>query len=975
MRILLLVVTLLVLALADVPGHTFLEYGVPTIGEFTKDKALAHYYIDVADNEKLSIAIEADMPVEILLAQDPFPQMHNASWGGANYFELGPGNPNYFPGRFYITLRPIAEMEMEFTVSGYSDTPMMEEIPTTGIIRENGYAFFSYPVCMKGKLTVEVFSEGTTQGMYLSQQWAHPTSAEGRHSYKTTSGRIQIDVRSPGRMYVGVKGKTGDEVILIGNMDNEIETIPEYGIISGSIIRGCARHYKFDSIDETSAIPLTIIAEEDYVNSEVFLYLSHGEHNIFPDRYDYDDVTFLEVGAATHFDAFEFIDGTAYFGIEAHDASPWIGSKYAFMVSQHHDFIYEGYETRVSIPSTTEGALFVISRTAEYPVRYIAAEVAFSDVRERDNHDYLIMGSHDDPKVEGEGSCAGTWGYMECQDTFDLGEQIRYFIRVIYKDHDAQGVPPTEAKLLASFVYEAALYEKYDGHIEKDEWITFAVDIPADESGFDVYVQANTNGDGFIELYGGWDRIPTSHKSFHKWRGVPSGYQREIRIPKEEMDFGREATIYFSIRGTTKATYNFVAFTGRHLPLPNAMKYNDYIAPMSVVHYFYIPDSDWHHDGAILIFSLQVEEDAPITMYISSHFENPDEENHDWVVTPTSGALIVNADDPSYRHDMGTYFITILNSGDGEIEDVIYFDVMAVDVDPLIDDRSYIDFVSAANINSYLFRSDAHDADHYLEVEPLKPIGTTSGSGSLNVFVSSIDMPNKNKHEYALTDMKYKDGTKYIAMLHYDGVRGHEGAPAGTFLVNVQGHDMFNMYQLTHYTSIHLSFDNRIGFSVMNNEHRYFNVRVSDDLYSHVKSNGYVDVTLSPSGRFDSKCVDGLSIYGSDKNIHPSPRSSYLWGGKGKQSIRVMGSDENFHVGRIYVNVVGETSGCAFDIIATRSFGHYTTGTIFGWIFTILLISGVVGGGAYAFVFYRKNPQRIPQWVPARFRSTQYDAL
>ncbi|KAL0229613.1 hypothetical protein GEMRC1_013146 [Eukaryota sp. GEM-RC1] len=784
LKIILVSLTVLAVTLADVIGHTFLEYGVPTMGEFPKDKTQSHYYIDVAAKEKLSLSIEAHNPVQILVAQSPFPQRHNASWEVIDYFELGPENPNYFPGRYYITLLYPHILSMKYTVTGYSDTPMLEEIPTTGIIHENGYAFFSYPVCTKGKLTVEVFSEGTTQGMYLSQQWAHPTSAEGRHSYKTTSGRIQIDVKSPGRMYIGVKGKIGDDVSLIGTMDNEIETISEGVVVSGSILRGCTRRYMFDSVYTGSGLHLTIMGEQYSLISEVFIYLSHGDHNIFPDRYDYDDVSLLEVGAAAHFSTFEFIDGTAYLGIEAPDASPWIGSKYSFQFSQHHEFIYVGYETRVTIPSTTEGALFVISRAAEFPVRYIAAEVAFGDVRERDNHDYLIMGSHDDPNVEGEGSCTGTWGYMECYDSFFPLDQIRYFIRVVYKDLDASEAPSTDAKILTSFVYTATLYSKYEGNIEKDEFVSFVVDIPSDESGFDVYVRATTNGDGFIELYGGWDRIPTGHKSFHKWRGVPSGYQREIRIPSDEIDFGKDATIYFSIRGTTKATFSLVTFTGRHIPLPNDVRYYSYIAPMSVVHYIYYSDSD----NESLLFSLQTEDDVLITAYVSNSFQNPDADNHDYTFTSTSGPLLVQNNGPLYNATK-PYFLTLLSSQSASTDSDIAFELFVARVTSISRTVHIWEKLSPLSERLYSFNSYGFHVDHFLQILPYSAVVSP-----MSVYVSSSRLPSFSDHDYS---------ANITSDLHTIEMLSDKRMVPGTHLVSVKDH-MGIYYRLSLMSSVHL---------------------------------------------------------------------------------------------------------------------------------------------------------------------------
>ncbi|KAL0207614.1 hypothetical protein P9112_012242 [Eukaryota sp. TZLM1-RC] len=954
-------------------GHTFLEYGVPIPGSFSRDNARGFYYIDVAQHEKLIVAIDAELPVRILLSQDPYPAAWNASWSGTNLFTMSPGDKGYFPGRFYIALVATGEMDMDYTVSGYAFVPMIEEIPTASDINDDGRLFFGYPVCQPGlfNLMVVVDEMSHIDGIYLSQTYAHPT--EENYSWKLEDGEDEFsyDLRSPGTMYIGIKGKSGEMVTLIGNMENEIEEIEQFKEISGSVFQGCVRHYAFHGIDDSSSIPLTIIASESYENREAQLYLSHGTHNIFPGPEDYDDVSYMEIGSTLHFNALEFIDGEAFFGIESTMASLWVPTQYSFMVSQKHTFIHEGYESVVTIPSSREGGLFVFSRIAEQPVRFIAAEVVFSDARERDATNYLFMGHHEDPLVE-ESQCATSWGYVECHESFEMGQHVRYFMKIIPKD-DAAGAPPSDINLLVSFVYDIDLYETLHGHLEKDEYETFAIDFPAHMTSYDAHILATTDGDGYLDLFASTERIPTSHRNFHEWRGVGAGYSREIIISKDEFDFGEDATIYFSVRGTSKCKFKVTVFTDRHTPLKPGVGFKHFLQPNAIEHYFFPPEADWHSDGVTMTFGLHAPEDSPLALYISSHDENPDEENYDWMVTPTSGAVIVDADDYSYRHDLGSYYMTVMNLGNDS--ELLEYTVIANSISPMTDDRPYIDFVPPTSQNMYMFRSDAHDADHFIEVTAIKPIGTVDGHGSLNVFVSSTDIPGPHNYEFALKDLHYDDGTKFITILHEDAIRGSEvrGA-AGTFLMTVKGHDNFNMFEVAHYTSIHLPFDSRLPYSVFHNERRHFNIRIDTELYSTMKKNGFIDIALSPAGDSSYDCLSGLTIWASDSNVHPDDWN-HVWGGELQTSIRIMGDDMNLHVGRIYLTIFGETNGCSFTINAYRSLGHYTAGTIFGWIFLFVFLTGAIGGGAYAFVFFKKNPQRIPKWVPARFRTTQYDSL
>ncbi|KAL0209667.1 hypothetical protein RCL1_008505 [Eukaryota sp. TZLM3-RCL] len=957
-------------ALTEDYGHTFLEYGVPMMGEFKKGLSVNYFYIDVSDGEKLTLAVDSKMPVELLLSQDPYPAAWNASWGGSSFFELGPADRNYFPGRFYIAARAFAEFAEEFTITGYSDVPMLEEIPTMGQIRASGYAFFSFPVCAAGTLTIESLFGSTVSGIYMSQQWAHPTKEF--NSYKTESAtKITVNLRSAGRMYVGVRGNAGESVGLIGKMDNEIETIEEFAEVSGSVIRGCVRHYRFEGVDETSRIPLTAIASENWKNSEIYLFLSHGEHNIFPDQYDYDDVTMLEVGGAAHFNAMEFIDGTAYLGVSAPDASLWIPNSYNFILSQHHMFIHEGYETIVTIPSTQTGALFVFTRIAEFPVRHVAAEVAFGDDRARDAFDYMIYGSHTDPQVEGAGSCVTAYGYMECHEEHDPGQQIRYFMRIVSSHAGDPGHAPEDINLLATLVYEVNLYEEYDSTVEKDEWEAFVIDIPEQYTGSDIIIQVDSKGTGYVEAFASFDRIPASHRNLHKWRSVPYGYLREITIPKEDLVFGQAATIYFSVRGISKSEYSIVVFTENRLPIPGGMRYRDYLAPMAVNHFFHIPEHNWHHDGSVLIFSIQAPPETPVAMYISSHHESPDETQHDWVVTPAGGALIVTADDPSYRHDMGTYFISILAQGPSS--GVIEYSIVIDEVDPLVDNRVYVDFVSPAGVNLYLFKA-VDFADVYLQIEAIKPIAAVSDAGSINTFVSSLDVPHAGSYEYKLSDLKYSDGTKTISMIHGDGVRGHQGAAAGTYLVSVTGHSMFNLYSLRLISSLNLDFNEAtVGHSVFVNEYQLFNVRLTSEMYDQMKPKGYVTVQLAATGNYEASCISGLSLFVSDKNVHPSHHSGYAWGGILEQQVKIPHSE--LHAGRLFFSVYGQENSCAFNVVTTYVSGHSRAGAVFGWILFFILIAALLGGAAYAVVYFRQNPQKVPQWVPARFKQSQYDSL
>ncbi|KAL0217310.1 hypothetical protein RCL1_007891 [Eukaryota sp. TZLM3-RCL] len=240
---------------------------------------------------------------------------------------------------------------------------------------------------------------------------------------------------------------------------------------------------------------------------------------------------------------------------------------------------------------------------------------------------------------------------------------------------------------------------------------------------------------------------------------------------------------------------------------------------------------------------------------------------------------------------------------------------------PLVNGQYVWNYLGIANSEQgnehvYLFNSDGLDSDHWLKVQVYSPFFAPNSS-LVSVYASSLGLPSASNHEFK-ADLVSSDGIVYIEMLHADGSKG---AVASSYLVSVVGHTRYSFYVLTLLSSVHILDNSPIVSSVLMNEKKYYNYRITDPLYERMVS---LKATLTPSDRSSRDCLAGLSLFASTQYRHPGIYNSEF-GGKLENSFEI--SEKDLKTGRVYFAVEGTADSCAFTLTITAAFNCYAETT------------------------------------------------
>ncbi|KAL0236307.1 hypothetical protein GEMRC1_002889 [Eukaryota sp. GEM-RC1] len=447
-------------------------------------------------------------------------------------------------------------------------------------------------------------------------------------------------------------------------------------------------------------------------------------------------------------------------------------------------------------------------------------------------------------------------GLLYYESSFWTGDAMHFYTAITS--------PPTDyahasLPVMINFVHRLTTDRTIASNIEAQQSVFFRLVIQNQDT--DHVITATSDSSTAVEVFADLNhKLPSSLSWTHSYRAsTTSRTVKELVIPKE--DLKGKSYVYIGVRGLATSSFSIRAFTQQMSPIASNQRNVGFIAPKDRQRFFFAAPSTRSSAGAKLIVSLESE--APLKCFVSEFWSDPTEQSHDHLIPPGQ-TLLADVEDYGYDNQLTWYFSLVHTATVHGTPDP--FELYVALVSPLISGM-YLwgDLTPSMPEQIYLFTSDGSDSDHWLRIQVYSP-SFAPNTSLVSVYVSSVGLPSASRYDYSVDMTSGSTEPVYIEMLH-DDQPGEKGAVSGSFLVSVNGYSRSSFYILSLMSSIHVP--DRVPFtsSVMLNEKKYFNYRITDPVYERMVS---LNATLKPFSKEFESCVSGLSLFASNQYHHPT---------------------------------------------------------------------------------------------------------
>ncbi|KAL0219015.1 hypothetical protein P9112_004668 [Eukaryota sp. TZLM1-RC] len=852
------------------------------------------------NDEEILIWVETSEAVSILVDREPYPAPWNATFSAVDHITIEP--EFWRRNTVYFSLYPAVEFPeggTDYTVTVTSAIPLRQNTPFT--YHSSDKVVFSVPACLEGvKLKLELEAQsGNVDNIYWSQSNGRPTDADNTISVTSTTFETEItaELATPVFMTIDVSRSTGFTINVGSTEFQEVEDLEE---LTGTLSRGCFAHFRLP-IEPNAGTYIAALASESWRLESTFFYVSFSDDNQFPDDTHYDDVSFLEKGGVLAIPTVHITGTHLYIGLAPTILQPRVTIEYSLRLSTQHHVMVPGFQTMM--PVSNESLSSFVS-AAEIPVRTIGVATQILLPPER-LEGFTIYGStthvipdEDNNQAVGDYS---TRGIAFFEGFFWVGDYHHYYSSI---DNVPEEFSGSSVPVLTQFIHRMTADSTYRMTIDSDKSIFFRLEIPSDHGGEDFHITTESESSSPIEIFADLDfQMPSSLSWTHRYTGSSTQPRvKELVIPGD--DIGDRRYVYVGLRGLSTSRFSVRAITRRVTPITSGQRLVQWIEPENKQRYLF-NTVQGNCAGAQLIVHLESE--AKINCYVSQFWSNPDEHSADHTITP-GNTFLSNVDGSSVSDGDSTWFFSVAHLGTSNATPDL-FELYVSLVFPLVNGQyQWNDLTASVSEHVYLFSSDGQDSDHWLEIQVYSP-SQRDNSSLVSVYVSSVGLPSASQYDYKLDLSGADTEAAYIEMLHDES-----GSISGSFLVSVNGYSRRSFYILSLMSSVHIHDSVPITSSVMLNENKFFNYRITDPIIERMIS---LDAEIVPVSDEYKDCLEGISLYASARHHHPSDWNKQH-GGKGVHKFTI--GEDDLGTGRMYFAVEGTSKACPFTLKTSAIF-------------------------------------------------------
>ncbi|KAL0217564.1 hypothetical protein RCL1_008145 [Eukaryota sp. TZLM3-RCL] len=653
-------VLLLLLATA-LASQLELKSNTPYKGTF--DGVKPHYfYIDAYAYEEVSIWVDSVDPAAIHVALDPYPAAFNASWTGFGHLVIPEVSWGW--GRLYIAIIPPTvyhnPQDAAFTLTGVSAVLVHPHRPFTYEATVERPVNLEIPVCKPGATLSIKFdcADAKLTKVFRSQLYGRPRTSDPSVDLTgkdTFTFEVKTDKFSP--LFLAIHASTKTKFTITVSTD-DLTIVNSFELYSGHVITDCYAYFSIEA-DPTSALPITAISKDDWFLEETAFYISYSEENKYPDAKHYDDVAFLEEGGIVSLSTIHLEGTHMYVALAPTIHHPRVEQKYELFFSDNYQVVIPGSKTIVSVPPKNPSYIAAASELQHNSIG-IAVEMLVPNSRAED---FEMRLSYDNPRPDSNDKLAENG--VAFIERFGFHQDMSHFyisIKSLKNEFTPEFLP-----IIAQFIYKMDMDKGYTVSIEEQEFKFFRLTIPRDQSFSNLHITASSAYTSRVDLFADLDRpLPFSLSFTHQFRSESVNSRTKELVIDFDRLIGLDH-VFLGVRGLAETTTTLRAWTERVEPLPSHHRFRGFSYPSTRARYFYAPTGSYCI-GAQLIVAFEADHELPLSLYMSSYYSNPSEENNDFVIKPGRTLITTAEDIAGYSGEETSWFFTVQNDGEWSMD-------------------------------------------------------------------------------------------------------------------------------------------------------------------------------------------------------------------------------------------------------------------------------------------------------------------